>query len=223
MISIIIPTCERPEMLENMLKSIDLTTSRNEREVIVIIDGDYDSAHVAVGHGCNVIDFSQDKRGALFCWNRGLQLSSGDMICQSGDDQVFHDGWLGYALESHAGQLGGYGVVGMNDLAYDGNTQLATMVIFDRKFCKDHLGGVIAPPVYNYYCVDSEINAKAKLLGKFYWDKRAIAEHLHCAHGKRPLDAHDQERLDKNYEAIDGKIFEERKALGFPITWEPVI
>jgi glycosyltransferase involved in cell wall biosynthesis len=223
MISIIVPTCQRAGMFEKMLFSIYDTTREDEREIIAVIDGDYESAKIAALMGCNVIDFSKEKRGALFCWNHGLQLSSGDMICPSGDDQIFHDGWLDYALESHTGQLGGYGVVGMNDLAYNGNTQLATMFIFDRQFCKDHLGGVIAPPVYKYYCVDSEINAKAKSLDKFYWDERAVVEHLHSAHGKRPVDAHDQERIDNHYAEIDNALFEQRKAQGFPIMWEPVI
>jgi len=111
----------------------------------------------------------------------------------------------------------------MNDLAYDGNTQLATMLLFDRQYCKDHMGGVIAPPVYKYYCVDSEWNAKAKSLGRFYWDERAKVEHLHSSHGKRPVDDLDKEKMDAGWMEIDNKIFEERKAQGFPVTWRPVI
>jgi hypothetical protein len=85
------------------------------------------------------------------------------------------------------------------------------------------MGGVIAPPVYKYYCVDSEINAKAKSLNKFYWDERSIVEHLHSAHLKRPIDLHDRLREQENLMEIDNKTFNDRLSRGFSIEWEPVI
>jgi hypothetical protein len=221
-ISIVIPTCFRPEMFSNMLDSMEKTSAGYDIETIAIVDRDAETREVAKKR-CTIVDYSDEMRGGIFCWNRGLELSSGDIIVPSGDDQLFYDGWLGYALESHEKHLSGCGVVGMNDLAYNGNVQLATMFVFDRRYCKDHMGGVIAPPVYNYYCVDSEINAKAKSLNMFYWDKRSIVEHLHSAHGKREKDKHDIHREENNFMEIDNKIFEERKAQGFPITWESLI
>jgi hypothetical protein len=205
-----------------MLDSLERTTKGYDVEVIAIIDRDLETLQIARNRRLKV-DFGLTMRGGVFCWNMGLVLSSGDIIVPSGDDQLFYDGWLDYALESHEKQLGGSGVVGMNDLAYDGNLQLATMFIFDRQYCKDYMGGVIAPPVYNYYCVDSEINSKAKSLGKFYWDKRAIVEHLHSAHGKRPMDDHDLFRDTHGYMVEDNKIFRDREARGFPIEWNSLI
>ena len=221
-VSVIVATSGRPEMFRNMLRSLSDTTQGQEVETIVVIDSDLEACIAAMESRCRV-NYSRYMRGALCCWNKGLSMSNGDIIVPAGDDQIFHEGWLEYALESHREKLGGYGVVGMNDLAYDGNTQLATMLLFDRKYCKEVMGGVIAPPVYNYYCVDSEWNAKAKALGKFYWDERSVVEHLHPAHGKREPDQHDQLKVDNNWMEIDNKIFEERKALGFPVTWESMI
>lgn len=227
MISIIVPTCKRPQMLNQMLGSLRMTTQGYEYEVVVIVDDDIVSANIAMEHKCHIVEHSSVRRGALYCWNRGLQLATDtsphDLIVPAGDDQIFHPNWLKYALESHQERLGGYGVVGMNDLAYNGNTQLATMFLFDRQFCRGHMGGVIAPPVYLYYCVDSEWNAIAKELNRFYWDERSKVEHLHSAHGKRDFDDHDRERLDKNFAEFDNKLFEERKAQGFPKTWQPII
>jgi hypothetical protein len=111
----------------------------------------------------------------------------------------------------------------MNDLAYNGNTQVATMFLFDRLYCKKEMGGIFAPPVYNYYCVDSEWNEKAKLLGRFYWEEKSVVEHLHSAHGKREIDDLDREKMDAGWMEIDNKTFEERKAQGFPVTWQPII
>jgi hypothetical protein len=159
----------------------------------------------------------------LFAWERALWLSDGDILVPAGDDQLFHPDWLTYALESHKSRLDGYGVVGMNDLAYDGDVQVATMLLFDRKYCSDHMGGRFAPPMYKYYCIDLEWNEKAKMLGRFYWDKRSKVEHLHSAHGKRVVDYNDQIKRDSDWMEQDNKIFQERKAAGFPVTWESTI
>ena len=228
-VSIVIATAGRTSMFRDMLFSLYDTVStfrfnlENEIEIVAVIDEDMDAVEIALEYDIDKLDFSMRKRGALFAWNKGLEISTGDIIVPAGDDQLFYPNWLEYALESHQNRLDGYGVVGMNDLAYDGNLQLATMLLFDRKYCKEVMGGVIAPPVYHYYCVDSEWNAKAKALGKFYWDERSKVEHLHWAHGKRPLDNLDQEKVDAGWTEMDNKTFEDRKAQGFPVTWEGLI
>ena len=222
-ISVIIPTCYRPVMFSNMLDSLNETTKGYDIEKIAIVDLDEETRAIAAER-CDIVDYSTEgMRGGVYCWNRGLELSSGDIIVPAGDDQLFYPKWLDYALESHRDKLGGYGVVGMNDLAYNGNTQLATMFIFDREYCKQHMGGVIAPPCYRYYCLDSELNAKAKSIGKFYWDERAIVEHLHSAHLKRPIDLHDERRAKQNLMEIDNKTFNDRLSRNFPVEWEPII
>jgi glycosyltransferase involved in cell wall biosynthesis len=223
MISILLATCGRPELLREMLKSLRNTTQGYDLELIAVVDDDNESQEILTLYEADVIDYSPKRRGALWAWNRALHLSDGAILIPAGDDQLFYPNWLDYALESHQNRLDGYGVVGMNDLAYDGNLQLATMLLTDKKFCKEVMGGVIAPPVYHYYCVDSEWNAKAKALGKFWWESKSIIEHLHSSHGKRPLDKFDVEKIDNNWAEIDNRTFEERKAQGFPITWEPVI
>lgn len=223
MISVLVPTSGRPTLFLQMLESLRSTTRGWEIEVIAIIDQDEQALDYALAWDVHIIDYSQKKRGALKAWNTALFLSSGDIIVPAGDDHLFHDGWLEYALAAHRNKLRCYGVVGMNDLAYNGNTQLATMFLFDRKYCQNEMGGIFAPPMYKYYCIDSEWNAKAKLLGHFYWEERSIQEHIHSSHGKRPLDTLDQEKMDAGWMEIDNKTFEERKAQGFPIDWSPLI
>lgn len=210
-------------MLLNMRESLLRTTEDYDIEEIYVVDEDEQTRDYLTWVNVDMLDYSKEKRGALWAWNRALFHSDGDIIVPAGDDQVFHDGWLDYALESHQTKLRGYGVVGMNDLAYNGNTQVATMFIFDRKYCKEQMGGVFAPPMYHYYCIDSEWNEKAKILGRFYWDERSVVEHLHVAHGKRPLDMHDQFKMDSNWMELDNMIFENRKKSGFPVVWDSII
>jgi glycosyltransferase involved in cell wall biosynthesis len=222
MISVFVATSGRAEMFGDMLVSLRDTTQGWDVETIVVIDDDERALELATLWEADVIDYSKKRRGALKAWNIGLSHCDGHHLIPAGDDQIFHKGWLEFALESHKENLNGYGVVGMNDLAYDGNKQLATMFLFDRQYCKDVMGGIFAPPMYHYYCVDSEWNEKAKMSGRFYWDERSKVEHLHSAHGKRPVDATDALK-ETMWMEIDNTIFESRKAQGFPVTWDSII
>lgn len=221
-ISIIIPTCFRLDLFTNWVNTLKSTTQGWDIEIVTIIDNDDDTKEFA-DKNCDIVNFIRGDRRVLDQWNLGLSLSHGEIIMLGMDDQVFYPSWLDYAMESWETKLSKSGMVGMNDLAYDGNLQLSVNYLFDRIFCKEVFGGVLAPPVYNYYCADSELNAKAKMLGKYYWDKRSIVEHLHPAHGKRESDKLDQLKIDNNWMELDNKIFEDRKARGFPIEWESLI
>ena len=222
-LSVIIPTCKRPMILKAMLSSLISTTQGYEDiEIIALIDNDLKSAEIALENGC-ILDYSDERRNVLYLWNKGLQLSTGDFIHPAMDDLLYHENWLQYGLESHREELSGCGVVGFNDLAYDGNIQVATQFMFDKKYCREYMGGVIAPPVYTYLAIDLEINERAKMAGKFYWDKMAIVEHKHSAHGKREYDDHDRWKDENELAKKDGAIFEDRKARGFPIEWESLI
>jgi len=209
-------------MFRAMLSSLYETTKNHDIEVVAVIDNDVEAMKIANTFDVDALSYSASRRGALNAWNTGLFQCDGEILIPAGDDQLFHHGWLDFALESHEKKLNGYGVVGMNDLAYDGNAQVATMFLFDRKYCQEAMGGVFAPPVYKYYCVDSEWNEKAKLLGRFYWDERSKVEHLHSAHGKRPKDATDSYKEDAWME-VDNQTFQDRKSKGFPIEWEAMI
>lgn len=222
MISAILPTCHRPEILKNMLDSLLATTLDYEIEIIAMVDEDEKSAKIATYFGC-FVDYSDNRRSVLSLWNSGLQLSCGNIIHPAMDDLIYHKNWLKYGLESHTEKLGGCGVVGFNDLAYNGNTQVATQFMFDREYCRKYMGGVIAPPVYNYLWIDVEINERAKMAGKFYWDERAIVEHRHSAHGKRKYDEHDEWKDKNELAKKDGEIYEDRKRRGFPVEWVGVI
>lgn len=223
MISVFVATSGRQQMFWSMLHSLRNTTQGWELEITAVIDDDPLSDKWAHEFGVDVVDYSETRRGALWSWNKAFSLTKGNYLVPTGDDQLFHKGWLEYALSAHEERLNGYGVVGMNDLAYNGNTQLATMFLFDRAYCKKVMGGIFAPPMYHYYNIDSEWNEKAKTLGRYYWESNSVVEHLHSAHGKRPIDDLDREKMDAGWMEIDNKTFEERKARGFPVTWEPLI
>jgi glycosyltransferase involved in cell wall biosynthesis len=232
MISVILPSMNRMELLGQAVDSLFITTLGHDIELIIIIDEDMDSYELATTHLRDkwnqqaksfTVLFNKIRRGALSAWNEGLALSTGDILFPYGDDSLCHAGWLDYALETHRDKLDNYGCVGLNDGAYDGNKQVMTTLLFDRQFCKNEFGGVIAIPSYHYYCVDLELNERAKRVNKLIWDDRATVEHIHSAHGKRPIDSTDQYKMDSGWMEADNILFELRKEQGFPNDFKSVI
>lgn len=209
-------------MFEQAIKSVRETTSNYDVEIIAVIDDDEITKDIALKNNC-IVDYSPIRRGALKSWNIGLSHATGDILFPFGDDSLCHPLWLDYALESHRERLGGFGMVGLNDGAYDGNLQLATVVLYDRAFCKSVLGGVAAYECYHYYCVDSELNYRARNAARFYWDSRSIVEHLHSAHGKREFDRHDAERQINNWMVQDNELFEQRRVENFPNNFKSIL
>lgn len=228
--SIILITCDRPTLALQAVSSLYETTKHLPVELVMVADGNVETVK-KIGQYLEdkitdtwtyICDYSEKRRGAIWSWNHGLSLSTGDIIFPSGDDQLFHPNWLDMALKYHNDKLDGYGMVALNDKIWNGNV-LGTTLLYDRQFCIDHLGGVSAYPDYNYFYVDNELNERAKRVNKFVWCPESVVEHMHANVGKRPHDYLDTERNAKNFGTSDKRIFDTRKAQGFPNNFEPVI
>jgi GT2 family glycosyltransferase len=213
----------RPERLLACVRACLDTTPGLDVEVIAVIDCDTVSRDLLfnLNEARVRVLFNSKRQGAIACWNHGLAAARGDILVFFNDDCVPTAGWLDAALTAHREQLGGYGLCGFNDGYQDGN-KLAVQYLFDRKFCLDVLGGVMAYPVYQFYANDSEANARAKAIGRFYWCREAVVEHYHWS---RPGQSH-KDALDRENEAkaqADIALFEMRRSYGFPNNFEAVL
>lgn len=234
LVSILLATYNRPEAAALCVKRFIETTPNHRVEIVVVTDDnvtgqavvdmamtlDCDAAHVVT-----VIE-NKERIGAIAAWNMALKHSHGDILVPVGDDQNPHPGWLDAALKCHETELKGYGCVGLNDLMYgqDGTTPvLMTTLLFDRKFCKEAFGGVVAIPAYRYLFVDTELNARAQIKGRLFWCRDAVVEHLHPAAGKREIDAIDKEKMESDMWVVDEAMFMARRFAGFPDNFEAVI
>lgn len=228
--SIILATCDRKELAIQCIRSLYITTKHLPIELILVVDGDKEALGIIenfledkiTSEWNYKINYSPTRRGAKNSWNIGLSISTGEIIVPTGDDQLFYPNWLDFALETHEKKLNGYGMVALNDKIHDGSV-LGTTVLYDRKFCIDHLGGVSIFPEYNHFYVDNEMNERAKLAGSYAWCKESIVEHIHPDIGKRHRDDIDYEKITNNWMNLDYKIFMKRKALGFPNDFDPII
>lgn len=222
--SILLCSMGRPTLLAQNIRRLYETTQGHEIELVVVIDRDAESVR-AVSALClelNVpytLQFNPTPRGAITCWNEALRLSTGDLLFPSGDDQEFEGGWLDHAKAAHAG-LGGYGCVGIND-NLNSSASFCTTLFFDRKFCKEVYGGVIAPTILKYYCVDNLLDELARKAGKFAYCPESVVRHIHPSAGRRPADDTDLSHGD--YWTEDVEMMERWRSRGRNIEWEGVI
>lgn len=221
-VSIVLPSYKRPERLEAAVRRILEVTPHTPLEVLVVIDEDTDSRDRidALGDPRVQVLFNAERLGAVACWNQGLKAARGDILAFWNDDCMPEPGWLEAALEAHQAQLAGYGLVGFNDGYQDGN-ELAVQYLYDRAFCRDHLGGVMAYPVYEFAWNDTEANARAKLVHRFYWCKESIVQHHHWSRQGGQKDALNEENM--HMQGRDGYIYYAREQAGFPNDFEAVL
>lgn len=220
-LSVIIPTRLRPDLLLSGLESLWQTTRGYEVETIVIVDNDPKTYKRLLNEPRITMLLHNDKRvGAIKSWNMGATLATGDIFTTGSDDVHYEPDWLKLAYNAHQNKLDGYGLVAMNSYIHDINIQSGG-TIFDRKFCKDHMGGVMYCPHYRALFADKEVDLRAKRAGRFYPCPLSVVLHLHPCESRRKVDANDKWR-DRQW-TKDETLFNKRELAGFPDDFEPVI
>lgn len=97
MISIIIPTCNRKDVLKNCLDVLEKQTYR-DYEIIVVDDGSTDGTEKLVRSRREIRYFKQNNKGPGAARNLGLRHAKGEIIAFTDDDCIPHKDWLKNAL-----------------------------------------------------------------------------------------------------------------------------
>jgi glycosyltransferase involved in cell wall biosynthesis len=220
LLSVIIPSRTRPNML---FETLGIFRQTEDIQLIVVANNCQETYQAAIEGGADIVLQNAKNLNPVISCNRGVTLATGKYLMPGSDDIQPQKGWLEFALKAHQEQLDGYGVIGLNDLMHLGDEVVidAGLILFDRRFCRDHLGGCLVVPHYHHLFADKESIMRARALGRFYWCKEAIVAHNHPANNKRPPDELDAQRDD--WWAVDEKIYLERQAAGFPDDFEPVV
>lgn len=216
MISVLLPTTGRPDRAEACIRQLRATA---DVEVICAVDCDPESAR-RLAPLVDKLLVATFYRGCSQAWNDCLAEASGDPIVFAADDLEWGEGWLEAALAKLAEFDDGWGMVGFNDGHWDGN-ELATHYLMSRRFIVEVLGGVVAWPAYKHSFNDLETCERARLAGRYAWCESADVRHVHWLFGDRAQDDTDQRRLPDH--PADQRIYDERKANGFPNDYEAVI
>jgi glycosyltransferase involved in cell wall biosynthesis len=214
-ISFLLPSAYRPRELRRAIDTIFDSINQPAEICVSIVADDPASRSVVDQAGSVTFDTRSPadyQRGAVWAWNRLYRKATGDVIALWADDLVPEPGWLEHALKA-LDQIGGHGLIGLNDLSSDGDIYAAHWLA-DRAFVEDELRGVMYPPMYRSWWADREVTDRAREMGRYRWARRAIVEHLNYTFGKARIDRTYQDAR-ANYET-DRIIYEMRKADGFP-------
>lgn len=220
LVSIILPTRERPEQARRCIDRFWQTTRGYDVEVIALTDDP--QMHVTEGRpGSCLLRFVDERKTALELWNMGAELANGDILVLAADDVWPFHGWLGETLERMADFPDARGgMIGFNDLGRDGRA-LATHWAITRAAAIAWNGGVLVPPVYHHFFCDNEVTERLKRAGRYIWASNAVVEHRHPAWNKGQVDAlylNKVPLLD-----VDRATFERRQAADFPDDFPAVL
>ena len=193
MISVLLPTRKRPLILQRMIESVWLTSSK-PIEIILYIDND-DTESAAMADQLAVKKIIGPRITLSDCWNKCAEIATGDIWQQSNDDVVYRTyGWdiiveNFYSQTSdkiwftHPYDSGGY----YKDFGAHG---------FVHRRWADVVGFFIAPWFSSDYG-DTFLNDCANALNRRKC-LPIIVDHLHFWFGRSECDQTYQERIDRH-------------------------
>ena len=102
LVSIVIPTCDRPTLLRRAIRSA-LRQSYREIEVLVIDDGNTDAGQevAAEFHDTRLRSYrNRNRKGACGSRNTGIELAGGQFYAGLDDDDYFHEDRINVLLKA---------------------------------------------------------------------------------------------------------------------------
>jgi len=190
-ISIVLPTRGRADLVHRLLESIVTTADRADRlELLLYLDNDDPSAHAIAHPGLRLLKLIRPpaKMGAMAqaCY----EASTGGYIMQLNDDVICRTrGWDTAVREAFSQFPDGVALVWCNDL-FRGAT-MPNLPTVSRRLCEQI--GCLCPVDYNRDYIDThlfDIFKKLEALGhrRLVYLQEVVLEHLHYETGKAEFD-----------------------------------
>jgi hypothetical protein len=213
---VVVPVLRRPHragpFMSSLLESRDFWQSPPAVTVYAVVgDDDAETQTAWIVAGANVLCTSTTTFPEKV--NHAYSMTNEPWLFLTGDDVVFHSGWVEELLRVAAET--GAQVVGSNDLAnprsVDGSH--APHMLISRQYIAEQGAswdgpGVVCHEGYRHMFVDDEIVTVAKQRGVFAFARDAVVEHLHPVVEKAEVDA--TYRLGWSYSDLDKSRFAER-------------
>lgn len=198
MISLLLPTRDRPESLKRFISSANETATK-PIEIVCYIDEDDDSydkliASIRVVRGPRIILSEM--------WNKCYEQASGDILGHMGDDIIFRTpGWDKLVEKAFPEDKIAF-VYG--DDGDPNHKSFGTHGFIHRKWAETV--GYFVPPYFSSDHNDTWLNDVAEALGRKI--KIPIyTEHMHPAFGKGPLDKTHKERIARGKRDKVGEVY----------------
>jgi len=210
-IDLIIPTRNRWEKLQRCLQSIPKTLSQVGLNIIIICDGDRETAErLIVSNNGQVgrIVFVTDHSGAVFCRNLVTQCAE-DAVLYATDDIEFKLGAIEAAADAMREQFpDDDGVVGFNQIGKQTFSKTGVALVGQQFLCRYPDKKLFYPEYFHFSC--QEIERLASKLGKLHFEERARLYHYHPNWERTEMDkTHSEARV---YRGKDLGISRKRRA-----------
>lgn len=102
-VSIVVPSCDRPDDLRRCLASLVAQQTRHAVEIVVVDNRpDTGSARLVAGEFPSVIVVDEPRPGLSFARNRGILAASGEIVVATDDDVTAPEHWIEELLEPFA-------------------------------------------------------------------------------------------------------------------------
>lgn len=195
MISVLVPTRNRPDSVKRLLNSA-LNTASFTPEFIFYVDEDDTSSIDVINDHDAVTQIIVGPRVVLSeMWNRCAELAQFDVMMHCGDDIVFRsDHWDELVLNEFDKVPDKILLVYGND-GFQGE-KLGTHSFIHRNWVETV--GYFVPPYFSSDYNDTWLNEVAVALGRRVYVPEIFTEHMHPAAGKGVLDVTHQERLARH-------------------------
>lgn len=219
-VSIIVPTLNRPRLLEKLIANIQATTLADNYELILLIeDDDIDTWNFInkTPIPAPIYYYAIPTQSTpIAAWNIGLKKSQFPWLLLGADDIEFTPHWLEDALGTpNQGFLALPEKEGGNpDLNWEPHF-MAT-----RAWLKEFQHGVLTIPHYYHWGTDVETCDRASNSGTFVRARTVIA-HNHWMKNASLIDETYQKA--QPYYNRDQMLYQTRRSMGFPNDFESVI
>lgn len=193
MISVLVPTRNRPQNVQRLWKSIlDTAQSPSEIEMVLYVDDD-DTSYDDLGLPVKIVKGPRIVLSEM--WNKAAEEALGEILMYAADDIVFRTAnWDGIVNSTFKNIPDGIGFVFGNDGSKVHDGRYGTHGFVTKKWV-DTLG-YVCPPHFSGDYSDTWINDIAKMVGR-HIHVDIMTEHLHPDFGKTELDATYKEKYKR--------------------------
>lgn len=199
MISLLLPTRQRPRQLKRLVDSVNATKASEMIELVTYIDDDdhsYDDLELDILW--HKVRGPRNINGAVnlsVMWNECYEQSCGDVVMHCGDDIVFRtQGWDAVVAQAFAQTPDNILFAFGRDGFQDGNN-FGTHGFIHRDWID--AVGYLFPPHYVSDFNDAFLNDVSKLIGR-HREIPIFTEHMHFICGKAEIDQNTRDRLERH-------------------------
>ena len=219
-VSIIVPTLNRPRLLEKLIANIQATTLSDNYELIILVeDGDNETWNFlgANSFPSNIqVHSIPTSSSPIAAWNYGLRKSQFPWILLAADDIEFPSYWLEDALNTP-----NQGFLALPEKeGGTPNLNWEPHFMATRAWLKEFQHGVLTIPHYRHWGTDVETCDRATRSNTFT-RARTIVKHHHWMKNASLIDSTYQ-NAQKFYNR-DIMLYQTRRSMGFPDDFDSVI